>query len=202
MQDLFPLSLQWLFRLPFIKPEKTLPRFYNDRHTERPESILANAQSSLPTKEGEGSASVVEVLPRVKEGGAFIKFSHSSAVTPLNVQEAVSKYLREKHTMPWWVPFQSVRVGLVVGRPWVEDLYRLPSERVRVEFLPTAPGGEVADLSQEQLYSFFRPYGKLGDIEMQPNDSKILPKYAYLDFTKVAKAIMAKVSQCSRMKEV
>lgn len=48
------------------------------------------------------------------------------------------------------------------------------------------------ELSQEQLYSFFRQYGKLGDIITQPPDSKILPKFAYLDFSNMPKAIMAK----------
>jgi hypothetical protein len=80
----------------------------------------------------------------------------------------------------------------VIGKPWVEDLFRLPSPRLRVEFLPTSPGGEVAELNQEQLYSFFRPYGKLHDIATQPSDSKVAPRYAYLDFAQKRRAIMAK----------
>jgi len=43
-----------------------------------------------------------------------------------------------------------------------------------------------------ELYELFRPYGKLQDIESQPSDSKILPRYAYLDFAQVKLAIMAK----------
>jgi len=35
---------------------------------------------------------------------------------------------------------------LVRGRPWVEDLHRFPSKRLRVEF-------EGPDLTQETLYS-------------------------------------------------
>jgi hypothetical protein len=73
-----------------------------------------------------------------------------------------------------------------------EDLYRLPSTRVRVEFLATSPGGNAAELSQEQLYSFFRPYGKLMDIIPQSPDSKVLPRFSYVDFTAMRKAIMAK----------
>ncbi len=85
-----------------------------------------------------------------------------------------------------------MRTFLVRGRPWLEDLYRFPSSRLRVEFLPTSPGGEAAELSQEILYSHFRKYGKLADIASQPADSKVLPKYAILNFIRVRQAIMAK----------
>ena len=85
-----------------------------------------------------------------------------------------------------------MRANLVRGKPWVEDLYRLPSSRLKVEFLPSNPGETAAELSEEQLYSFFRPYGKLANIIPQPSDSKALPRYAYVDFTATRRAIMAK----------
>ncbi len=81
---------------------------------------------------------------------------------------------------------------MVLGKPWLEDLYRFPTHRIKVEFVPTSPGGEAAELSQETLYSLFRKYGKLADISSQPNDSKILPKYAYVDFATIREAIMAR----------
>lgn len=153
-----------------------------------PAYVMKKAQS------GETSvAEVTEVLPRIKEGGAFVKFTYAAGSTPLDIHKIVAKHLREKNFKPWWAPLQGIRAGLVMGKPWVEDLYRIPSARLRVEFLPSAPGAEVADLSQEQLYAFFRPYGKLADIVIQPSDSKVLPKFAYLDFNKVKKAVMAKV---------
>lgn len=139
------------------------------------------------------TAEVLEVLPRFKEGGAFVKFSHAPGSTNESVAAAVQKYLREKNVKPWFSPLTSVNANLVLGKPWVEDLYRLPSPRLKVEFLPTNPGAEVAELSQEQLYSFFRPYGKLADIVPQPADSKILPKFAYVDFARMRKAVSAKV---------
>jgi hypothetical protein len=80
----------------------------------------------------------------------------------------------------------------VVGRPWLEDLYRFPSRRLKVEFAPTTPGGEAAELSQETLYSLFRKYGKIAEISSQPSDSKILPKFAYLDFARMRNGIMAR----------
>ncbi|KAK5137062.1 hypothetical protein LTR08_001071 [Meristemomyces frigidus] len=144
------------------------------------------------SKLGLGNVNVVEVLPRLKEGGAFLKFTHDAATDAATVAEAVRLHLKEHHIRAWWNPFQTVRAGLVLGRPWVEDLFRLPSRRLRVEFLPPQPGAEVAELSQEQLYSFFRPYGKLADIVTQPSDSKIAPRFAYLDFARLGKAIMAR----------
>lgn len=138
------------------------------------------------------NADVVEVLPRFGEGGAFLKFKHDGSLDSKSIAEAVGKYLKEHKARPWWNPLTSVRASLVRGKPWVEDLSRNPSRRVKVEFLPTEPGAEVAELTQEQLYSFFRPFGKLSDIVAQPSDSKVLPRYAYLDFSHYRKAIMAK----------
>ncbi len=80
----------------------------------------------------------------------------------------------------------------MVGKPWLEDLYRFPSCRIKVEFVPTTPGGTAAELSQETLYSLFRRYGKLAEISSQPSDSKVLPKFAYLDFARMRHAIMAR----------
>jgi hypothetical protein len=136
--------------------------------------------------------SVTEVLPRFKEGGAFVKFTYQAGTSATDVESTIKKYLKDSRVKPWWNPFQRMRANMVHGRPWVEDLYRLPSTRLKVEFLPTNPGGEAAELSQEQLYSFCRPYGKLADIISQPSDSKILPKFAYLEFAGVKRAIMAK----------
>ena len=68
----------------------------------------------------------------------------------------------------------------------------MPSRRLKVEFLPTQPGAEVAELNSEQLFAYFRPYGKLADIVPQPADSKVVPRYTYLDFARVGNAIMAK----------
>lgn len=50
----------------------------------------------------------------------------------------------------------------------------------------------MVELSQEQLYSLFRPYGKLREITSQPPDSKVVPRYAMLDFASTKLAIMAK----------
>lgn len=139
-----------------------------------------------------GNVEVIEVLPRLKEGGAFLKFRHDEATDEETIAAAVRKYLKANPVRPWWNPFDRVKANLVAGKPWVEDLFRLPSPRLRVEFLPSQPGKSAVELSQEQLYSFFRPYGKLAEIIKQPSDSKIEPRYAFLDFARPRDAIMSK----------
>ena len=151
-----------------------------------PMSIVQRAiPHSLPVE-------VNEVFPRLKEGGAFVKFSHEPQISAAEIEGTLQDYLRENPVYPWFNPFQRVRSFLVRGKPWVEDLHRFPSSRLKVEFAPTTPGGEAVELSQETLYSLFRKFGRLGDILPQPADSKVLPKFAYLNFTKARCAVMAK----------
>ncbi|KAF1844598.1 uncharacterized protein K460DRAFT_335478 [Cucurbitaria berberidis CBS 394.84] len=136
-----------------------------------------------------------EVLPRMREGGAFVKFSYDSSTSASEIEKVLQQYLRDEPVKPWWSPWRRMRAKVVKGRPWVEDLMRLPAPRLRVEFVSGeagAPATDAVELSQEQLFQYFRPYGKLGDIVMQPPDSKVLPKFAYLDYSSIGKAIMAK----------
>ena len=193
--NLLPVNLRWTQRLTWLFDKKQPSLLRNE---DKYESIGAAAPAKLvedaikESKLGLGKVDVLEVLPRLKEGGAFLKFTHDEATDSATVAEAVRMHLKQNKIRPWWNPFNSVRAGLVLGRPWVEDLFRLPSPRLRVEFLPSQPGAEAAELSQEQLYSFFRPYGKLADIATQPSDSKIVPRYAYVDFARLGRATMAR----------
>lgn len=187
----FPLKFQWLLRLPF-SAERQLPGLM--RQLKSPTIAAADPVAVLQKSSilEKAKISVEEVLPRLKEGGAFVKIKHDPSIDPTTIESEIAAHLKQSRIKPWWNPFERMRARLVKGRPWVEDLYRLPSPRLKVEFLPTEAGVEPADLSAEQLYSIFRPYGKLKDIVTQPPDSKIIPKFAYLDFTLARKAIMAK----------
>lgn len=172
--------------LPFIDVEKLVPQLAHPDPAADPGKL---AERALPSKL---NIRVTEVLPRVAEGGAFIKFSHAPEDEVKTIEKRVKNFLKDKPIKPWFNPFQRVRTSLVQGRPWVEDLHRWPNTRVKVEFVPTLPGQSAEELSQETLYSLFRRYGKLADIKPQPADSKDLPKYAYVTFSKVRHAIMAK----------
>jgi hypothetical protein len=187
--DLFPLKLNWALKLqPFDRNLPDLLHRFNSETlgTFEPISLVKQAiPPSVPIK-------VTEILPRLKDGGAFVKFSHPDGITAKEIEGLVAGYLKEKPIKPWFNPFRRIRTSLVVGKPWLEDLYRFPSCQIKVEFVPTSPGGEAAELSQETLYSLFRKYGKLADISSQPADSKLLPKYAVLEFATMRHAIMAR----------
>ena len=151
-----------------------------------PKSITNRAlPSSIPVQ-------VEEVVPRYREGGAFVKFSYDSEADVIEIERTLRKYLKENPIKPWLNPLSRVQTFLVRGRPWVEDLVRYPSTILKVEFIPSTPEGQAAELSQETLYSLFRKYGKLANIEPQPQGSKDLPKFALLKFMTVRHAIMAK----------
>ena len=188
--DLYPQKLNWALRLPW-QSDRSLPdllqKFNNSSMAPLdPMNLVKRAlPETMPIK-------VTEILPRLKDGGAFVKFEHDAAVSAKEVEATITAYLTEHPVKPWFNPFGRIRTSLVEGRPWVEDLYRPASNRVKVEFVPTAPGGEAAELSQESLFEFFRKFGRIAEITSQPSDSKVLPKYAYMDFAKLRNAIMAK----------
>lgn len=140
----------------------------------------------------DGSIKVTELIPRLKDGGCFVKVSHPGETTPTDLEKKLSRVLKEKPIKPWFNPFRGIKVGLVNGVPWLEDMARYPKSRLKVEFIPKEPGAEAVELSQETLFALFRKYGKIADISSQPSDSKVLPKYAHLDFSFTRDAIMAR----------
>jgi hypothetical protein len=131
---------------------------------------------------------VTEIVPRLKDGGCFVKFSHPPDKSPREIEETLAKALETTPIKPWFNPFRGIKAGLVRGIPWLEDLYRPPRNRLRVEFA----GPNNPELSQEILFGLFRRYGKIAEITPQPSDSKVLPKFAYVDFILVRDAIMAR----------
>lgn len=131
-------------------------------------------------------------MPRFNEGGIFVKYSREPKVSDSDIEAATKDHLRANPIKTWFNPFQNVDAARVRGRPWIEDLYRIPSQRLRVEFLPCAAGDQAVELTQEALYSLLRPYGKLVDIERQPSDSKITPRYADVTFSRLKCAVVAR----------
>ncbi|RVD88473.1 uncharacterized protein DFL_002658 [Arthrobotrys flagrans] len=125
------------------------------------------------------------VIPRIKDGGAFVKFVKPANTTDREVERQMRDLLQQKKLRPWYSPFGQVRCFLVEGRPWLEDLQRFPATRLKVEF-------EGQDISAEQLYTTFRRFGRLVDINPLPKDSKELPRYAHLTFWKIRSATAAR----------
>ena len=150
-------------------------------------------RDALDSQGKKGSVTIREITPLVRDGGAFLRFSHSPEITAEDVVQIVRNYQDKHTTHPWWNPMDKILAHLVRGRPWVEDLYRPPSVRIKVEFEPEgSEGGSSPELSQEQVYSLLRPYGKLRDINAQPTDSKVFPRYVMVDFASTKNAITAK----------
>jgi hypothetical protein len=135
---------------------------------------------------------IKEVVPRLTEGGLFVKYTRPPGQTDEQIEEAVRTHLSERPIRPWFNPFDQVGVGRVVGNPWIEDLHRFPGPKLKVEFLPTSPETTAAELTQEALYTIFRRYGKLKDIERQQPGSPITPRFAFVEFTRVKFAVLAR----------
>jgi len=189
--DVYPLKLNSVFGYMFFHVDQAIPQLTKrfQKLNIKASETAAITRKALPK---DLPIEIQEVIPRLKEGGAFVKFSHDPHIQASEVEKQLRKYLKENPVKPWFNPFSGVRTFLVQGRPWVEDMVRFPSAQLKVEFEPASSGGQAAELSQETLYSLFRRYGKLADIIPQPPDSKILPKYAILNFLTVRHAIMAK----------
>lgn len=188
--NIFPLRLQWLTRIPFLDARTIISAY---RRVNSPHIALADPTGivdralpkNLPIK-------ILSILPRLREGGAYVKFQHEAGISAQELEGTIKDYLKHKPIRPWFNPLRRVRTFLVKGKPWIEDLYRLPSQRVKVEFLPTTPEASAAELTQETLYSLFRRYGTILEMTSQPSDSKIAPRFAYVDFSRVRYATMAK----------
>ncbi|KAL7799699.1 RNA12 domain-containing protein [Trichoderma ceciliae] len=135
---------------------------------------------------------VTEILPRLKDGGAFVKFEYDSSLSVSEIEAKLLQKLREEPVKPWFNPFRRIRARLVRGVPWLEDLHRYPSPLLMVEFVPPEPGAAAEELPEEVLYSLFRRYGKIADIIPQPADSKITPRYARIGFPLLRDTIMAR----------
>lgn len=135
---------------------------------------------------------VKEVVPRYKEGGAFIKYARNPETSDEELRAAIQDHLKKNPIRPWYSPLQNSEADLVQGRPWIEDMARIPSQTLRVEFLPDSAEGKAVELTQETLYTLFRPFGKLLDIQPQPSDSKVEPRYAILRFSRPRFAVMAR----------
>ena len=106
--------------------------------------------------------------------------------------DALRKKLEENPLKPWFNPFRAIKARLVRGTPWLEDMYRYPSVLLRVEFVAPDSEGTPAELSEENLYTLFRRFGKISEITAQPFDSKATPRFAWLAFPSVRDSIMAR----------
>jgi len=163
-------------------------RQYLFRNSEQ--SIKAKVDSLVPKDKIPCDFEVEQAIARTKEGGAFVKFKYKSdtqSVLPASklIMKHISDHLKEHYTRTFF-NFQPVRAFLVKGEPFIEDIIsRYPSLKLRVEF-------QGPDLTIEQLYHNFRPYGKIFDISILSPASKELPRYATVQFSRMRSATSAR----------
>lgn len=156
---------------------------------EKLKSKLLDLSSTSATPLPEGTV-IKEMSPLKRDGGVFVKFlvpSTSSskeivAIASSNVRE--NQRINDRHILKnlsnkifSWYPM----VYPVKGVPWIEDLKRYPSTRIKIIF-------EGASLTEEEIYAMFRRYGPILDI----NPSSATTPYAVIKFKKIRSAICAK----------
>ncbi|GAO16224.1 hypothetical protein UVI_02000070 [Ustilaginoidea virens] len=193
-ENIFPRRLSALLRYPAETDRDMtdlLGRFYSSSSSGGGGGLdpIALVKRAIPD---DMPLKVTEILPRLKDGGAFVKVQYDASTSPSEIESTLRQKLEKHPLKPWFSPFRGVTARLVRGTPWLEDLYRFPSSLVKVEFVPTQPGATAEELSEEKLYSLFRRYGKIADILPQPFDSKVVPRYAQLEFPRLSDAIMAR----------
>lgn len=113
---------------------------------------------------------ISELVPLRRDCGAFIKFQFPPEITARDVVGCIQTNVKKNDeelnkgifkyvlNLVW---NQSPAVYPVKGTPWIEDLRRFPSSRLRVKF-------EGEKLTEEELYLLFRRYGVI--IDIKPGD--------------------------------
>ncbi|ODA81041.1 hypothetical protein RJ55_04003 [Drechmeria coniospora] len=185
--NLFPIRLSAILRLPSNSDRDLLRRF--DNPTLGIMDPIRLVKRAIPE---DMSLKVTEIMPRLKDGGVFVKVHHDPRISASEIEDTLLQRLEAQPLKPWFSPFRGVQGRWVRGSPWLEDLYRFPSPLLKAEFAPREPGATPAELSEEMLYSLFRRYGKIADIMPQAWDSKETPRYATIAFPRIRDAIMAR----------
>ncbi|KAK9455903.1 RNA12 protein-domain-containing protein [Dipodascopsis uninucleata] len=126
-----------------------------------------------------------EVVPRWKDGAVIVKYKRLEDVNETEIEERIQNHIEEKEVRPWFNPLQKFHCFSIRGSPWVEDLRRFPSNRLRIEF-------EGPDVDQAELFCLLRRYGPIRDIIPLPASSKDLPRYATVIFSKLRSATSAR----------
>lgn len=138
--------------------------------------------TSDPLPEG---TKVEEFVPLKRDGGAFVKFLVPPTSTVKDLTNTIEKNIqknKEESKLMFKFPWTEFpRAYQVKGTPWIEDLSRFPSLKLKVLF-------EGEGLTEEELYLLFRRYGTIVDI-VPPSSST---SYASVVFKRTDACIRAK----------
>ncbi|KAJ1958326.1 mitochondrial escape protein 2, partial [Linderina pennispora] len=151
------------------------------------QKVLALLPEGLPN-----SFAVDMVEPHQRDGGSIVYFTITGPTTDQEAQKAaqglvdtINAHVQAASGSKWYA-FEPARVFSVMGTPFNEDIVRLlPSKKVKVEF-------SGKDLSVEDLFREFRPFGRILDIEQQPSSNKDTPRWANVHFQRLRSATSAR----------
>ena len=158
--DIFPSRLQWVLQGPL-----SATRSYEGalKRINRPHLAASDPLHIIHRVFPENlNLEIQEVVPRFREGGAFVKYARKAGLNDADIEAAIKANLKDHPIRPWFNPFQTVKVARVLGRPWIEDLYRIPSKRLKVEFLAGSadgwqPEGRLTSCKRPQHLAGFSP---------------------------------------------
>lgn len=156
--------------------------FVRDLSEEQLRTRVLEASQPLPP-----NAQITEVIPTRRDGGAFVKFKMEAGLSALDFADhiRINAQRQEEQTRKnvfkyiqslFWNPIP--KVYPVKGRPWIEDLRRFPTKRLKVIF-------EGPPLTEEEIYLLFRRYGFISDIVPGKENAMVV-------FTSVRLAVCAK----------
>jgi len=126
---------------------------------------------------------IISFEKRIKEGGAYIHFRYKGEESVEEVAQRLRLLFRaEKNHFHF--ASRPASCKLVRGKPFVDDIdFRIPSSTLRVTF-------KGAEVSIDDLYRLFRPYGHIRDIYYIPSQpSKDGPRQAIVVFKRMEGAI-------------
>ncbi|CCH60492.1 hypothetical protein TBLA_0C07010 [Henningerozyma blattae CBS 6284] len=96
-------------------------------------------------------------IPVKRDGGVFAVFLVPFGYTKAEINTAIQKNTSKESSKSILSFLTKATAFPVKGKPWIEDLKRLPSTVIDVKFQGPA-------LTEEELYSLFRRYGTILDI--------------------------------------
>ncbi|CCE65579.1 hypothetical protein TPHA_0L02280 [Tetrapisispora phaffii CBS 4417] len=109
---------------------------------------------------------LISTIPIKRDGGVFATFLVPKNYTKAEVNALVQQNTLEESSKSIFSFFTSASAFPVKGFPWIEDLRRLPAKEIKVVF-------QGPPLTEEEIYSLFRRYGTIIDIEPTSATSKI-----------------------------
>lgn len=183
---IYPLAVSRISLKQYLRYISPIQNRYNDEELKKRVLDLSSTESDPLPK----SASIIEFVPLKRDGGAFVKFSVPQELTTKELISQITTNLKKnevEHNSNIFNYFKNFVFNQfpscykVKGTPWIEDLKRFPTSKLKVKF-------QGEPLTEEEMYVCFRRYGLIVDI-IPPSSSTT---YATIIYKNIRSAICAK----------